>query len=266
MSNLNEMFMSEIESIIKDTLSSDDMIHTLIKNKMKNAIETAFDDAFKWGDVKRAIEKKIKETMVPAIESHDFSTYVSRLDTMLTTLANDPDVKANNRILDNFRTIIAPPNVKSVPIETIFERYCKFVAEAIDTDGREVCYDDGPSYADVECIVEAENTKSSYSTSGNENWRLTFHIGDDEVSTEGTYNEPLNFDITLYRYSWYERGEYTIMMLADPKSLMHMTSFEAYLCALINSGIRVTIDGGLRENFYLDESVTPEKIPEAEYK
>lgn len=266
MSNLNETLMSEIESIIKETLNSNDMVHELIKAKLKTAIETAFDDAFKWGDIRHTIEKKIKETMVPAIESCDFSTYITRLDTMLSDLANDPDVKANKRILDNFRDIITPPNVKSVPIETIFERYCKFIAETIDTDGREVCYEDGPCYVDVNCIVEAENTKSSYSTSNSEHWRLTFHIGDDEESTEGCYNEPLNFDITLYRYSWYERGEYTMMMLNDPKSLMNMTSFEAYLNALINAGIRVTINDGLSESFYLDDSVTPEKLPEAEYR
>ena len=49
---------------------SDKEIEQIVKNRFMNAIDEAVKDTFKWGDIKRTIEKKIKEVMVPYIESY----------------------------------------------------------------------------------------------------------------------------------------------------------------------------------------------------
>lgn len=69
----------ELLKIVQESLSSDDASE-IVKEKFKKALESAIEDAFRWGDAKHAIEKKVKEVMVPYIESYDFSEYLPKLD------------------------------------------------------------------------------------------------------------------------------------------------------------------------------------------
>ena len=43
----------------------DEEIAQIIKNRFVNAIDEAVKDTFKWGDIKKTIEAKINEVMVP---------------------------------------------------------------------------------------------------------------------------------------------------------------------------------------------------------
>ena len=62
----------ELLKIASESLSSDE-VNEIVKEKFMNALENAIENAFRWGDAKNAIEKKVKEVMVPYIESYDFS-------------------------------------------------------------------------------------------------------------------------------------------------------------------------------------------------
>lgn len=255
---------TEINNIFNDAIGDGSMIRNAIQENLKTAINEAVADAFKWGDIRKMIDKKIKETMVPAIESSDFSVYLPRLDTMLSAMAKDPSIMANRRILENFKTVVYPPEEKVISIENIFKKYCKFVAESLDTDGRDVSYDDGVYYEDINCIMETEDIRSQYERSGNEKWQISFHTEEDDAKS--MYGESLDMSVILYRYSWYDRGEYSIMMAMDPSitSLGNMSDFEAYMLSLVTAGVRIKFEH-TPEYECFEESVTPETEPEASY-
>ena len=58
----------ELLKIAQESLSSDE-VSKIVKEKFMNALGGAIEDAFRWGDAKHAIEEKVKEVMVPYIES-----------------------------------------------------------------------------------------------------------------------------------------------------------------------------------------------------
>lgn len=258
----------EINNVVSNALKDTDFINETITTKVKSAVTSAIENIFKWGDAKELIEEKLTDVMIPAIKSYDFSQYVSQLDIIMNELLHSPAVICNNKILNNFKTIMTPPDVKFVTLEQLFKQYCKFVAEDIDTDGRDINYDDGVSYEPIECVLESENIKSEYTrfSSNSENYVLSFHTEEDDAKTE--YNEPLNFDVTLYRWSWMPQGEYHISILIDPKSVRHMSDFEAFIYSLVMANISVNLmpDEDMESGIHFDETVTPEKEPEPTYQ
>lgn len=58
----------ELLKIVQESLSSDEASE-IVKRKFMKALESAIEDDFRWGDAKAAIEKKLKEIMVPYIET-----------------------------------------------------------------------------------------------------------------------------------------------------------------------------------------------------
>ena len=262
MSDINKLINEEIKNTLDEVLKNDDYIKNTIEENLRKAIKTAIENAFRWGDIKNAIENKIKETMTPAIEKYDFSAYITKLDVMLTEIANDPDVMANKRILENFKTMITPPNTKTIPIETIFKAYCDFVSKNIETDGRDVIFEDGPSYEPVPCRIEIENIKSPYISNDREKWRFTFLVDEDDAKAQ--YNDEINYDIEFYRYGWFNKNEYAIRILTDPKTLNNMSEFEAYINSLISTGIHITTNTS-PDCLDISEEVIPEKEPEATF-
>ena len=73
----------ELLKIAQESLSSEE-VEVIVKEKFMKSLGSAIDDAFRWGDAKKAIENKVKEVMVPYIESYDFSEYLPKLDSVLT--------------------------------------------------------------------------------------------------------------------------------------------------------------------------------------
>ena len=118
------------------------------------AVENAIDDAFRWGDARKAIESKVKEVMVPYIEKRDFSDYLPKLDTVLTELVNSDTCLANKKILENFKDLMKEPEQKEIKITDLFKEWIKWCNKDIDTDDLEIDYD---------CIYPEAEPEASFS-------------------------------------------------------------------------------------------------------
>ena len=267
MSDKPTMIQDEITRVISETLKNSDFITEMISDKIKTAIESAIEDMFKWGDAKKEIEKKLNEIMIPAIKSYDFGEYVQRLDIVMDELLHSPNVICNNKILNNFKTIMTPPDIKSLTLKQLFAEYCNFVAKNLDTDGRDINYDNGePEYEPIECIMESENTASTWAISnGDECYRLSFYTGEDGAKSD--YSDTLNVDVELRRWSWMPADEYRLQIKIDPHSLRYMSDFESYLYSLnmANINVKLNSDENLKSGIYEDELVLPDKAPEPDY-
>lgn len=76
-----------LEDSIKNTIEKkleDGTVEKLIAEQFENGIANALDSLFRsYGDVTKIIEKKVKEVMVPYLESYDYSDYILKLDSVL---------------------------------------------------------------------------------------------------------------------------------------------------------------------------------------
>lgn len=251
-----------IEQAVQAALSDEKTIQNMISEKVKTYMAEIINDMFRWGDVKDAIKNKLKAIMLPAIEAYDFSDYVTNLEKVLTEIISGSAVSVNNTVLHNFGIIMCPPNnPSSVTLDDLFDAYKKFVADIVDTDGRNVIFDGGtPVYENVGCEIHVENIKSSYTNSDTERYVVSFTA--DEVSE---YNESMNAEIELRRYNFMPEGEYSIQIYLNGKTLRDISSFEAYLYSLMVNHIPLKTNIDL-DGFSDDDEVTPTNEPEPVYK
>ena len=108
----------ELLKIAQESLSSDE-VSEIVKEKFMNALGGAIEDAFRWGDAKHAIEEKVKEVMVPYIESYDFSEYLPKLDSVLTEIVNSDFCIGNKKVLENFKNLMIEPEQPSLLIRNM---------------------------------------------------------------------------------------------------------------------------------------------------
>ena len=249
-----QTFNEEIMKIASDVLESGEL-EAVLREKVLDAFADAFTRAITWGSVRDAIEKRVKEVLVPYIESYDMGAYVIKLDAILKEILETTAIADNRRILENFKRIASMPKLgMTVSLEEVFAEYRKYVAEMVDTADLEVVDEcDDPSY---ECIkVEAQIVKDDepfgfYSRAGNAT--LYLHPTDHE-------QDNLCFAVKLVKWD-FNKG-YVMKFEAEPTlpSLAHMNDFECYLMAL--SQAHVELIGCERD---LDDEVEPNNKPEYE--
>lgn len=92
-----------LEQSVKDVIEtklSDGTIERIISEKLEKGINEAMEDLFRgYGDVGKTIKDKVKEVMIPAIERHDFSDYIVKLDSVLTEIVNSTSLVENKTLL-----------------------------------------------------------------------------------------------------------------------------------------------------------------------
>lgn len=233
---------------------SDDEVSEIVKSKFKKAIEDAVDNAFRWGDARKAIEKKITEAMIPYIEQFDFSEYLPKLDTILTELVNSDTCIGNKKILENFKNLMMEPDVKEIKLTDLFSAWIKQCEKEIDTYGLEICYDDGVSYRSVECTMRyEEENKPSWSSM--QRAVITF---------ENEHDEELNMEIPISKWAWKSSKEepYTLTSFSDIaiSSLKNLNEFQLLLLRLARAGTAIIIN-----EEYDSGDIYPEKEPEASF-
>lgn len=154
----------ELLKIAQESLSSEE-VTAIVKEKFMNALGSAIENAFRWGDAKKAIENKVKEVMVPYIESYDFSEYLPKLDSVLTEIVNSDFCLENKKVLENFKNLMIEPEQKEIKLTDLFKAWVKQCEKDIDTDGLDIDYDDGVSYQSVDCEMSFElEDKPSWSS------------------------------------------------------------------------------------------------------
>lgn len=244
---------NELLKIAQESLSDDD-VSEIVKNKFKKALEDAVEHAFQWGDAKKAIEKKITEIMVPYIESHDFSEYLPKLDTVLTEIVNSDACIANKKILENFKDLVTAPDMKEIKLTDLFKEWIKYCEREIETNGLDVDYDDGVSYCTVNCTMTCEEEdKPSWSS-----------MQRAVVIFENEHDESLNMEIPISKWEWPSGKEepYTLVPLNNIaiSSLKNLNEFQILLLRLARTGTAIIIDSEQEEG-----EIRPEKEPEISF-
>ena len=243
----------ELLKIAQESLSSDE-VSKIVKEKFMNAFGGAIEDAFRWGDAKHAIEEKVKEVMVPYIESYDFSEYLPKLDSVLTEIVNSDFCIGNKKVLENFKNLMIEPEQKEIKLTDLFKAWIKQCERDIDTDDLDIDYDDSVSYQSVECEMRFE-LEDKPSWSSKQRAVITF---------ENEHDENLNVEIPVSKWIWNSRNEepYTLSVNKDLtiSSLRNLSEFEVLLLRLSRAGTAIIID-----KEYDDDYIQPEKQPEASF-
>lgn len=241
----------ELLKIASESLSSDE-VGEIVKEKFMNALENAIENAFHWGDAKNAIENKVKEVMVPYIESYDFSEYLPKLDSVLTEIVNSDFCIGNKKVLENFKNLMIEPEQKEIKLTDLFNAWIKQCERDIDTDDLDIDYDNGVSYQSVECKMRFElEDKPSWSST--QRAVITF---------ENEHDEKLNVEIPVSKWIWDSGKEepYTLSAYKDLtiSSLRNLSEFDVLLLRLSRAGTAIIID-----KEYDVDYIQPEKEPEA---
>lgn len=242
---------------ITDELMQDGTIEKILREKVEKGFLEAVDSAFRWGELKDAIEKRVKEILVPYVESYDMSKYIIKIDTILTDIVNQTSLQDNAKILENFKNLMIEPGIKYVTLEDIFERYKKYVSKNMETVGRDVEYDGEPYYKPIG--VTAEIVKEDERP-----WSCFKHAILELAVDEEEQQENLNFSIRLSRWdSEYETKGYSINYDVAPsiKGMRYLNDFEIYILRLSRAGVRL-----LEDNQYDDDSVVSSKMPDLVYE
>lgn len=243
----------ELLKIAQESLSSDE-VNQIVKEKFKNALSSAIEDAFRWGDAKRALENKVKEVMVPYIEKKDFSKYLPKLDSVLTELVNSDACIGNKQILENFRNLMTEPEQKEIKVTDLFKAWINQCNKNIDTDDLEICYDDRVSYSCVECEMRVEELdKPSWSSC--QRAVITF---------ENKHDEKLNIEIPIHKWVWDSGKEepYKLSISNDVRisSLRSLNEFQILLLRLERAGTSIVID-----TYCHYDEICPEAEPKASF-
>lgn len=247
-------FDEEIKKIT-DEILQDGTVDKIVRDKIINGFSEAIDSAFAFGELRKAIKKRIEEVLVPAIENYDMSEYIVKLDTVLSEIINSTALTDNKKILENFKNLVIEPEEKTITVTEIFEEYKKYVSKEMDTCGRDVVIEDTAYYepmeVELEIIEEKDRPWSVFD-------RATLELSVDEEEQQ----KELNRSIRLEHYKkgiegWNIYTEFN----PDIKSLRYLNDFDVFLIRLQRAGVKLIID-----TKYDDDSVCSENEPEAIYE
>lgn len=239
-----------IQNAVMEKLN-DGTVEQIVKNSVESAIKKSLDDLFSWsGAGKEMIDEKVKEVIVPVIERHNFNQYIVKLDSVLTEIINQTSLAENEKILENFKSLMVEPDMKVIKLSDIFKKYCEYVAHDIDTTGLEACCDDSePYYEHVAAEMEVEHEERWFSSS---EWC--------SVKFWCEADEKLNKELRLYR-SRDDRNwtiSYVMDTFCDINSLRNLSQFDIFLMTLKRGFVDIEID---TESEYEDD-IEPEETPE----
>lgn len=242
---------------IADEIMQDGTVEKILREKLEKGVSEAIDSAFRWGELKNAIEKRVKEILVPYIESYDMSDYITKLDTVLTDIVNQTSLQDNAAILKNFQELMIEPEKEFVTVAEIFEKYKSYVADNMETTGRSVEYDDEPYYEPMG--VTAEIVKED-----DRPWSSFKHAVLELAVDEEDQQDNLNFSIRLSRWdSSYEKKGYSINYDIAPsvRGMGRLNDFEIFILRLARADVRL-----LDDEQYDNDSVVATNKPEPTYE
>lgn len=229
---------------------SDGSIEQIIEEKLTKCIGECMENMFRWsGPAKELIEQKLKDTMVPAIEKHDFSEYTLKLDAVLTDIVNNTTLQDNKKILENFKELMIEDKAE-INLSDIFDKWSEYVAENVDTSGLDITYDDGVSYEDVHIEMEVEEVENCSK------------YGPDKKVVRFTceHDEDMNLQFELYKYDFMKGYEISGYAVANINSLRSMKDIQIFIMRLARNSTKINVDED-----WIESDVTPEKEPEPSF-
>lgn len=230
-------FDEDIKRITEEVLS-DGTVEAKIREKIVKGFESAIDDAFRWGDLEKAIKERVKTVLVPFVENYNMDEYLVKMDTVLTEMVKQSALVDNKRMLEHFQFMLAVPEKEEIKLSELFEQYKKFVARNVETSGRHASFDSGePEYDPMEVRFYFEEEESRSWSS------FRYATVDFTVDEEGQQDE-LSRTIRLSRWENEKKEGWEIRTdtHADIYSLTHMDEFDLLLAKLQKADVRVIID------------------------
>lgn len=249
-------FDEDIRRITNEVLQ-DGTVDQIIREKVTDGIKGAISDSFGYGKLRYAIKERVEQVLVPFIEKYDMSDYIVKLDTVLTEIVNQTALVDNKRLLQNFQYLMTEPQEEEVKLSDLFREYKKHVAKNMETDGREISYDDSdPEYEPMEVYFEAEQVPdrdwSSFIYA-----QITFGVEEEDQQEE------LNRTINISRYKKERKEGFKLRIDTDPDldSLRGMSDFDLLLLRMQRADVRLIIDEQHNES-----CVYSENKPEATFE
>lgn len=242
-----------IEQSIAEMLEKklkDGSIEQVIEEKLTKCVGDCMDNMFRWsGPAKELIENKLEETMVPAIERHDFSNYTLKLDAVLTEIINNTVLQDNKKILENFKELMIE-DCKEINLSDVFEKWSKFVEENVETSDLEVVYDDGVSYESVHIEMDIEDIEN------------TSKYSPDKKIVRFTceHDEEMNLQFEIYKYDFMDIYNIQGYGVANINGLSVLDDMQILLMKLGRNSTKITID-----ETFIEDDVVPNEEPEATF-
>lgn len=249
-------FDEDIQRITQEVLE-DGTVDKIIREKVVKGFESAISDAFRWGDLEKAIKARVTAVLVPFIEQHDMSEYVVKLDQVLTEIVNQTSLVDNKNILEGFQFMMTEPTEKEVKVSELFGEYKRFVEKNMETSGRKVSWDSGePEYEGMDITVELIE-EDSRSWSSFKYATLEFAVDDEEQENE------LNRTVRLSRWINDKKTGWEIRTECNPaiSSLRHLDKFDLLLVKLQRADVRLIVDVDNDDDYVYSETK-----PEATYE
>ncbi len=242
-----------IKGVLQEKLS-DGTLEKIVAEQFEKGMTTAISNLVgHFGSVNKAIEKKVEEIMIPAIDRHDFSTHLVKLDSILSDIINSTALVDNKKLLGNFKELmIEDESRRVIKVSELFGMWCNFVSKEVETNGLEVVFDDGPSYEDVEVTMTVEH----------EEGRSWSDLKKANIIFECEHDEKMSVLIPISNWAKFDGGKWDMdsKQPADINSLRYMSSFEVLLLKLKRGFCKIQLD--IKE---MEECVSPEAEPEADY-
>jgi len=248
-----------IEDCIKGEIAKkleDGTVEKMVSEQFENSISLAVNGLLSnYGDVTKMLQKKIKEVMIPYVESYDYSDYIVKLDAIMVEVLKSATLD-NKKLLENFKNLLGEDEFsgrKKVNLSEIWREWQKHVVENVETDGLEVCCEDGkPEYEMVEVSLTVEEERGR-------SWSI---FKRSEVYFECEHDEKLNVQLNLSKWEEEKENAWSIdYKNADNiNSIRNLNDFEIFLMKLNQSGVEIEIDTN-----YESEEITPEAEPEADW-
>lgn len=241
-----------MEDLIKKVFNeklNDGTIEKIVSNKIEEMISSILQDQMNWsGQVKKALEERLKPIMLEAVANCDLSQTAAIVTDLLNSAVKTSPVHLIKDTYDGIKTLFATDkeaqNIsfgKMVKLSEIFEVYTKFLTyhsydeSDLEKKGIEVNdnYDNGGKYAYIGASMEVENiSEKTYWGGYKPKYQVTLHndFEDNDIVFEITesYNSTLRINI--------DTGN---MLLAE---LRHLPQIFLYLIQLKSNWCVIKID------------------------
>ena len=244
-------FEQRITNAVTEKLN-DGTIERLVEQYIEKAVCQSLDGIFGYsGNGKKMIQNKLDEVIIPVIENHDFNQYIVKLDSVLTEIINNTNLKDNRDILENFKGLLKEPNKEEINLSDVFEEYKKYVRSDVDTSELKANYEYGEPYYDhVTATMEVEHEAKGWFASSFDDCTVKFTCDEDES---------LNMQIKLFKRTnkdkWSLRCGQEVI---DSNSLRRMNKFSVFIATLNRAFVRIVMDTEME----YDNDIEPDEKPE----
>ena len=241
-----------MESLIKKVFNeklNDGTIEKIVSEKIEEMISSILKDQMSWsGQVKKALEERLKPIMLEAVANCDLSQTAAIVTDLLNSAVKTSPVHLIKDTYDGIKTLFATNEEakdisfgKTVKLSEIFKVYTKSLTYKTyydsDLEKKDIAvndnYDEGGKYAYIDASMEVERIiKENYWSSKKTKYQVTLHNNYEDkdivFNISESYDETLRIDIDTNN-----------MLLAE---LRHLPQIFLYLIQLKSNWCNIQID------------------------